>query len=121
MGIWQLPHCWLILLGHPREYKTIMVPNMLKVLSVSQLRNMVFVWGLGVGVTMLLLPLFGIISTHPFRWVLAANAICLMVVFAYGAFLTPGNVSSRYLSSHLNAALLMVMLLVILDKLLIGS
>ena len=39
-GVWQLPHFWLVVLAHQEDYRASNIPNMLRILSLRQLRQL---------------------------------------------------------------------------------
>ncbi|MBE7560251.1 protoheme IX farnesyltransferase [bacterium] len=60
--IWQVPHFWLLLLVHGREYEKAGMPSLTSVLSTAQLSRLTFVWMATTALACLLLPLFGLVQ-----------------------------------------------------------
>lgn len=57
--IWQMPHFWLFLLSHRKEYASVTIPSLVKVFSVQQLSRITFIWLCSAAVTCLFIPFFG--------------------------------------------------------------
>ena len=66
-GVWQLPHFWLVVLANRRDYRSSGIPNMLGILSVRQLRKLVFVW---VGSFVVLTLLWGWVVGPAIAWLI---------------------------------------------------
>ncbi len=67
--MWQMPHFWLFLLSHRKEYASVTIPSLVKVFSVQQLSCITFMWLCSAAVACLFIPFFGIgssISVHIF-------------------------------------------------------
>jgi protoheme IX farnesyltransferase len=82
-GVWQLPHFWLVVLANRQDYRISGIPNMLRILSPRQLRQLVFVWAAAFVVLTLCLPLYRVILSQIAAWILLANALILAVVFGF--------------------------------------
>ncbi len=61
--IWQVPHFWLLLLLHGREYERAGLPALTALVRVDQLARMTLVWMLTSAATALLFPGFGLVSS----------------------------------------------------------
>jgi protoheme IX farnesyltransferase len=118
LGVWQLPHFWLVVLENQRDYRGSGIPNMLRVLSVDQLRRLVFLWATAFVVLTLLFPLYRVTQSAVAAWVLFANALILASVFAFFLVRLDDGASYRGLFRFLNLSLAVVMGVVMLDCLL---
>jgi protoheme IX farnesyltransferase len=118
LAVWQLPHFWLVVLENQRDYRVSGIPNMLGVLSVEQLRRLVFLWATSFVVLTLLLPLYRVTQSAVAAWVLSANALVLASVFAFFLIRPDDRASYRGLFRFLNLSLALVMGVVMLDCLL---
>ena len=112
-GVWQLPHFWLVVLAHREDYRSSGIPSMLRILSVGQLRQLVFVWAVAFVVLTLCLPLYRVILSATAAWVLFANALILATVF--GICLQGGSDRYRALFRHLSLSLAIVMSVILID------
>jgi len=112
-GVWQLPHYWLVVLAHREDYRSSGLPSMLRVLSVEQLRALVFVWVASFAVLTLCLPLYRVILSPIAAWALLANALVLASVL--GASLRAGGEGYRRLFRSLNLSLALVMGVILID------
>jgi protoheme IX farnesyltransferase len=94
LGVWQLPHFWLVVLASREDYRESGIPNMLRVLSVHQLHKLVFVWVTAFAVLTLLLPLYRVVLSEAAAWLFLANALVLVSVF--GVLLFSQRAGHRY-------------------------
>jgi heme o synthase len=44
MFLWQLPHFWIIIIRHGRDYSTAGFPSLSRYLNEMQIRNLIFIW-----------------------------------------------------------------------------
>jgi protoheme IX farnesyltransferase len=118
-GLWQLPHFWLILLMYPQDYIRSKLPNMLRLFSVDQVRKVLFNWVMVYAVITLTLPLSNAVVTGIAGWLVLLNALGLICNFAYQFFLRTTHYNYKSLLLHLNASLIFMMGLGVLDRLLL--
>lgn len=93
IGVWQLPHFWLILLNHASDYEQShtreTLPSMLGVFSRAQLRQIMLVWILGYSVMLVMVPLFCSGLRRAAQWLVIFNGVALFILFlrfhAYGS------------------------------------
>ena len=112
-GVWQLPHFWLVVLAHREDYRSSGIPSMLRILSVGQFRQLVFVWAAAFVVLTLCLPLYRVILSEAAAWILLANALILATVF--GICLQGDGDRYRALFRHLSLSLAIVMSVILID------
>jgi len=112
-GVWQLPHFWLVVLAHQEDYRASNIPNMLRILSLRQLRQLVLVWVAAFLVLTLCLPLYGVILSETGAWILLANALVLATVF--GICLQGDGNRYRALFRHLTLSMAIVMSVILID------
>jgi heme o synthase len=72
--IWQIPHFWLLLQDASKDYENVGLPSMTKIFSTEQTKRIIFVWLLSAGVSSLIIPFFGFLSSLIFRVLLVAAA-----------------------------------------------
>jgi protoheme IX farnesyltransferase len=61
--LWQVPHFWLLILRHGKEYEEAGLPSLTGLLSRAQISRITFVWILATAAAGLLLPLYGMGSS----------------------------------------------------------
>jgi protoheme IX farnesyltransferase len=115
LGVWQLPHFWLVVLAGREDYRESGIPNMLGVLSVRQLNKLVFVWVTSFAVLTLLLPLYRVVLSEAAAWVFFANALVLTSVSAALLFSKRAGHRYRDLFRYLGLSVAVVMSVIIVD------
>jgi protoheme IX farnesyltransferase len=115
LGVWQLPHFWLVVLASREDYSESGIPHMLRILSIRQLNKLVFVWVTSFAVLTLLLPLYRVVLSQVAAWIFFANALVLTSVF--GVLLLPQRAGHRYreLFRYLSLSVAVVMSVIIVD------
>jgi len=85
IGVWQLPHFWLILLNHASDYEKShrreTLPSMLGVFSRAQLRGIMLVWVLVYSVMLVMVPLFCSRLSRTAQWIVIFNGVALFILF----------------------------------------
>ena len=119
-GVWQLPHFWLVVLANQEDYRSSGIPNMLRILSPAQLRQLIFVWVTAFVVLTLCLPLYQVTVSETAAWALFANALILASLFAL--FLRLRADARRYSRFFrcLNLSLGVVMSVILVDGILLS-
>jgi protoheme IX farnesyltransferase len=56
--MWQVPHFWLFLLAHSRDYERAELPSLTEIFSKEQLARIIFTWILAVTVCSFMIPLW---------------------------------------------------------------
>ena len=79
MFLWQLPHFWLLLIVHGKDYEKAGFKCLPKQLSGKQIRSIIFIWTTITSGFLFLFPIFGIEMSFIQRWVL----ILLNVTFIF--------------------------------------
>ncbi len=72
--MWQIPHFWLLLLDASKDYENVGLPSITKIFSTEQTKGIIFVWLLSAGVSSLIIPFFGFLTSLIFRVLLMAAA-----------------------------------------------
>jgi len=117
--IWQIPHFWLLLLIHGKDYENAGFPTLTQIFNNVQLGRITFVWVAALAISVLLIPFFGISS----------NAITGIVLLLLGILLVISirKILSEYLERIVfrrafmvvNLYVLLVVLLLSVDRLLL--
>ena len=91
--IWQIPHFWLLLLDFGKDYEKAGFPSLTRIFTAAQLRRILFAWVFATAVTCLILPLFGLVTSH------AVQVGFLVAGFGlvWKAFLLPRSIMQNFL------------------------
>jgi protoheme IX farnesyltransferase len=119
-GVWQLPHFWLVLLANQEDYRSSGIPNMLRILSAAQVRQLVLVWVAAFVVLTLCLPLYRVTLSETAAWALFANALLLASLFALSLGLRGDARRYGRLFRSLNLSLGVVMSVILVDGILLS-
>ncbi len=115
--LWQIPHFWLLILRHGKEYEEAGLPSLSRLLSRSQIARITFAWIFATAAASLALPLYGMGSfgTTYFFLVLAAAWL-----IGNGAKLLRAKTAERsvFAFRRMNDYLFIVMLVLSIDRLL---
>lgn len=86
VGVWQLPHFWLILMTHATDYEQIcarrILPSMLGLFNRSQLRRITLIWILLYSSMLMMAPLFSPVLSHKTQWIVILNGVALFILFS---------------------------------------
>jgi len=90
--VWQVPHFWLLLLMHDKDYEQAGFPTLTQRFSHEQLKRITFVWIFSLAASSMMMPLFG----------MANNIITIPVLFLAGAGLVWQSFSllNRYIENR---------------------
>ena len=117
--IWQIPHFWLLLLIHGKDYDKGGFPTLTKIFSESQLGRITFIWIASLSTSCLLIPFFN----------LSSSMYAVVIMLILGAWLllkTRGILLSGYMERiifrnafmAINFYVLAIVLVISIDKLL---
>ena len=120
LGLWQLPHFWLILLSGPEEYEKLSLRNMLDVFSIEQLNRIMFIWVLAFACVAMVLPMVHIIINTWLSGVLAVCMMMLVLLFAHVLFFRHNVIGYPFLFKCLNISMGCVLWVTIADRLILG-
>ncbi len=117
--IWQVPHFWLLLLMHGKDYEQAGFPTLTKVFSSFQVSRITFVWIVALAFSCILIPLTDI-SSQPYTPVLLF-LLALWLIFESRGILTTylEKVMLRKAFIRINIFVLLVVLLISIDKLIL--
>ncbi len=115
--IGQIPHFWLILLRHGKDYEKAGFPSITRKFSHNQISRLTFTWTLATAITAILLPFFGIIRSTPFY-----IAIILLSLALTASFILWWGIRKRKQMNRafmlMNIYFLLMMIIIIMDSLL---
>jgi protoheme IX farnesyltransferase len=115
--MWQVPHFWLQVLHHGKEYEEAGLPSLSAVVSADRLGSIIFVWVCAAAVSGLLLPLYGTLSDPLLYFLLLPPAFWIVLKTLP---LAAGGTPDRTLPAFrtINIYILVVMSLLSLEGLL---
>lgn len=118
--IWQVPHFWLLILNHGKDYEEAGLPSLTGVFSEVPLKIITFNWISATVVTCLLIPLFGVTKSVPLTLLLLASGTWL-IFCALKLFKTSEKVNLLNATfKKINIYVLLVISLLSLGRLLKG-
>jgi protoheme IX farnesyltransferase len=114
--IWQIPHFWLLLLNVSKDYENVGLPSITNTFSPGQMRRIIFIWLLSVGVSSLAIPLFGLLNSSLSSLFLTAAACWIFLNAISFVRADIRENSPRRIFARLNLFALFVLILLSLDK-----
>jgi protoheme IX farnesyltransferase len=118
LGIWQVPHYWLVVMRNREDYRRSGVPTILDSIPRRRLMPLLFLWLFCLSVASLNIVLVGLPGILLPAAVIAANAVVMSVVAAVGLLRKTGAAPARFLFHYLNASTLAVAAAVFADSIL---
>ena len=117
--IWQIPHFWLLVLIHNKDYEKAGFPTLTKIYSSLQISRITFVWIAALAVSCIAIPMMNN-STHPYT-------VALLMALGVWLVWSTKDILSTYLEKmifrkafiRINIYVLIVLILISLDKLIV--
>jgi heme o synthase len=108
-GLWQVPHFWLLVIDHGREYERAGLPSLTRVFNFSQISRIITVWIFAIAATGPMLCLFNPAGAS----LIYLTVLCISIWLAWqGArFMISGGERSRALFVKLNIYIFVIMTL----------
>jgi protoheme IX farnesyltransferase len=116
MFLWQLPHFWLILTRHSRDYSAAGFATISKYLTDLQIRYLVFIWVL---ITTIFILLFFILAKTPEINLFVVIALLnsgFIFLFHRLLFRNEGKIETRGAFILINSVSLIIMILIIVES-----
>jgi len=115
--MWQIPHFWLLHIRYADDYKKAGLGVLHRLFSDKQIKRIIFTWVFATSLTSLLLSYFGIMQSKYLSLILIL--INVWLVGSLYRILFPANKPFNYKKAfiEINAFMVMVMLLLIIDYL----
>lgn len=117
--IWQIPHFWLLLLIHGKDYENAGFPTLTQIFNNSQLGRITFVWIVALAISVLLIPFFGISSNEIIGIMLVLLGVGLVISIRKILSAYTGKIIFRKAFMAVNLYVLIVVLLLSIDRLLL--
>jgi protoheme IX farnesyltransferase len=111
--IWQIPHFWLLFLMHHEEYEAAGFPSIAKLFGKKQLAQITFLWTTATAVSIMMFPIFQVVSSLAITILLFSAAIGLIVLFS--GLLFNRELKVKRLFIFINIFLILVNTLIIID------
>ena len=115
--IWQVPHFWLLLLIHGKDYERAGFPSLSTVFSREQLQRITFVWIFATAITCLIIPLFGLIQFEVLNFILVGSAVWMIYTASKLVGFLGKKQSFSKVFRGINIYALIVIVLLTVDKL----
>jgi protoheme IX farnesyltransferase len=117
--IWQIPHFWLLLSVLAKDYEKAGFPTFSKLFSQAQFSRIIFMWIAATVISVLLIPLFGIVRNPLINIAMLAAGVWL--TFNAAKLLKPDNdkIVFRFAFRQINIFAIIIVLLLSIDKLFI--
>jgi protoheme IX farnesyltransferase len=111
--MWQIPHFWLIVIRHSKDYETAGFPSITVIYSETQIKGITFVWVTATAVASVLLPLMGVFNNISLKIILFM--IIAALIFAFSRFLLKSSEGSKIFKYFMgiNAYLLLILILIV--------
>ncbi len=117
IGVWQLPHSWLVVLHHPQDYRQNSLPSMAGLFSREQLHRILLSWTVAFAAISLLL-IVHCVHSQSLGLLLAANATFLSALFCRNLlFFRESRVIYQPLFMAINLSLALVLATISVDAL----
>ncbi len=113
--IWQIPHFWLLLIRFNNDYKKAGFGSLSSLFSENQSKRVVYSWVIGTTLASLFFPYFGIIQSNVLIVILVATSAWLSVSFYSIIFKKTKVVKLKKAFIVLNAYMIIVLVLLILE------
>ncbi|MBF0211068.1 MAG: UbiA family prenyltransferase [Desulfamplus sp.] len=120
LGIWQIPHFWLILLNYADDYEDSYVKyrlaSMVGLFSRSQLKRIMLIWILLYSVMLIMTPIFYFGLSWITKFAVTSNGVCIFIFFVKSHVYTTKR-DYRFEFRLLNSSMVLFILAMILDLL----
>jgi protoheme IX farnesyltransferase len=115
--IWQIPHFWLLLMIHGKDYSEAGFPTLTDLFTKVQLSRITFIWIVALSISCLLLPFFNVTSSKVISIFLLLLGGWLMIKTSTILSEKTGNSEFRKAFININLYVLIVIISLSFDKL----
>jgi protoheme IX farnesyltransferase len=113
--MWQIPHFWLLHIKYADDYEKAGLGVLKRFFSDMQIKRIIFAWVFATSLTSLLLPYFGIIHSVYLSIILILINIWIVASLYRILFTADHSFNYKKAFIEINAFMIMVMLLLIID------
>ena len=117
LGIWQVPHFWLILIAHGEDYRKSGIPTLLDTVKAPGLKMLILVWASVFSLMLLLMRPLMLLHTPASVLISLAIALAIPAVFSLVLVLSKKVSGYTFLFHFLNGSLLVITMLCVIDSL----
>jgi len=114
--VWQIPHFWLLILVHGKQYENAGFPALTGKYSMEQIKKITYVWVISAAVSSILIMFFGAVDSTFSLYFLPLWALLLAIV-SFKLFITGSKVKFFAIFMQINVFLLGIMALIVFDNL----
>ncbi len=114
--VWQIPHFWLLILMHGKQYENAGFPSLTAKYSTEQIEKITYVWVVSAAVSSLLILFFGAADSIFSLYFLPLWALLLTIISAK-LFITGSKVKYFAIFMQINVFLLGIMAVIVFDNL----
>jgi protoheme IX farnesyltransferase len=118
-GLWQVPHFWLLVFDHGREYEEAGFPSLTQIFRPAQITRITFTWITATAVCGPMLCLFSIAHTSIAQYLILAVSIWLF--WQGGRFMVSNGKDSRLFFVKINVYMIAIIALLCCDSLYLRS
>lgn len=116
MILWQIPHFWLVLLHHGKDYKSGVIPSLFSIFEEEVIRRLFITWIGGLVSVMILFTILPVISGNISKVLIIFNSLFLLLCFLF-SFVIHRRDNYKLLFAVLNGTLFMHMTIIIVGSL----
>jgi len=113
--LWQIPHFWLLMIKYGKEYELAGFSSITKKLSESQIKLVIFYWGVITSVFMMLYPFFGFRINPLLVCFLIAINILFVTLFRRFLFRDQSSKTIRKAFILINAYAIIIFLFLVIN------
>lgn len=115
--MWQIPHFWLVILKHGRQYANAGFKSLNTVFSENAIRNLTFIWALSTYIGAIILSLYGLIFSPIFKLLLLVLFLSFTIAFYFALYQSKKHFINYPLAfASINSFMLLVLILAVLEK-----
>jgi protoheme IX farnesyltransferase len=115
--IWQIPHFWLLLMIHGKDYSQAGFPTLTDLFTTPQLSRITFIWIVALSISCLMLPFFNVTSSKVITIFLLLLGSWLVIKTSRILSDTVGKIGFRKAFIDINLYVLIVIVSLSIDKL----
>ena len=117
--MWQVPHFWLLLLDHGKDYEKAGLPSLTGIFAKTQLLRIIFIWIFATAVSCLFISVTGMIRTPAVNYLLFGASLWLIWSGLTLLRRQAGACLAFFTFRRINIYMLFVMALLSIDKLIV--
>ncbi|OFX83330.1 MAG: hypothetical protein A2W99_12030 [Bacteroidetes bacterium GWF2_33_16] len=114
--MWQIPHFWLLLMQHNRDYQNAGLGTLYKSFSNNQVKRVLFAWIIATSLATLFFPFFGIITNSILITIIIVLSILLIITFYFVLFYNKDKIIFKFAFVCINAFQILVLLILIAEN-----